>query len=161
MAVEIERKFLLRHDGWRSQVSESACIRRGYLALNDKNSVRVRLDENNATINLKSAMVRRQRLEFEYSIPEQDGNEILDRLCLAPLIEKTRHHVPAEKLLWEIDEFHGANEGLIVTEVALGDPDQPIEFPARIGREVTEELRYYNMRLVSHPFSQWNPEQRK
>ncbi len=68
---------------------------------------------------------------------------------------------PAEKLLWEIDEFHGANEGLIVAEVELGDPDQPIEFADWIGREVTEELRYYNMRLVSHPFSQWNPGQRK
>ena len=161
MAMEIERKFLLRHDGWRSQVSESGSIRQGYLALHDKSSVRVRVDGNNATINLKSATVWRQRLEVEYSIPEQDGNEILDCICLAPLTEKTRHRVPAENLLWEIDEFHGANEGLIVAEVELDDPGQVIEFPDWIGREVTEELRYYNMRLVSHPFSQWNPEQRK
>jgi adenylate cyclase len=154
MPREIERKFLLRTDEWRAAVARSAAMRQGYLAGNDRASIRVRIAGEAATLNIKSGGLAASRLEYEYAIPLDEGRELLT-LCTRPLIEKTRHYVAIGALTWEIDEFHGANEGLIVAEIELDDEGQTFEAPSWLGREVTQHERYYNVRLVQHPYHDW------
>jgi len=155
MAIEIERKFLLCGDEWRSLVSKKALMRQGYLSNNKNASVRVRLVENRAQINVKSATLGMVRNEYEYEIPVADAEEMLENLCEKPLIEKTRHYVIFAGSEWEIDEFIGENSGLIVAELELNDVVEKIDKPAWVGREVTEEKRYYNVCLVRHPYKDW------
>jgi adenylate cyclase len=159
MAREIERKFLLQTDAWRAAVERSEAMSQGYLAGTEDASVRVRVAGTSAALNIKSGGLVASRLEFEYAIPAADARELL-ALCAPPLIEKTRHYVPAGALMWEIDEFHGANEGLIVAEIELDDEHQFFARPAWLGREVTEHERYYNVRLVSHPYRDWTAAER-
>jgi len=155
MAIEIEHKFLLANDDWREYVHRSTLYRQGYLSSEANTSIRVRICDEHAWLNIKSAVIGTCRHEYEYVIPLSDAIEIIDNLCHKPLIGKTRHLVLDDGNLWEIDEFSGANQGLIVAEIEL--PDIGVEFhkPAWLGREVTDDLRYYNNNLVSHPFSKW------
>jgi len=155
MAIEIERKFLLCSDEWRSQVSKKSVMRQGYLSTNKEASVRIRLVENIAQINVKSATLGMLRSEYEYEIPAHDAQEMLDNLCEKPLIEKTRHYVIFAGHEWEIDVFTGDNAGLVVAEVELNDIDEKINKPAWLGQEVTEEKRYYNVCLVRNPYKDW------
>lgn len=158
MAVEIERKFLLKDDRWRAVVTSSRRLSQGYLTSlseGSKASVRVRLGGDQAYLNIKSMTLGMARDEFEYSIPHEDAEHILAHLCSGAVIEKIRHHVPIDGLLWEIDEFLGANEGLVVAEVELHSEDQAFEKPDWIADEVTADPRYYNVSLVQHPFAQW------
>lgn len=155
MAIEIERKFLLCSDEWRSQVSKKRLMRQGYLSTNKNASVRVRLVEDKAQINIKSATLGMSRSEYEYEIPVPDAQEMLDNLCEKPLIEKTRHYVIYAGHEWEIDEFTGDNSGLIVAEVELNDVAEKINKPAWVGQEVTEDKRYYNVCLVQNPYKEW------
>lgn len=156
MAVEIERKFLLRDERWRAEVHHSMQIRQGYLNHDVTHcSVRVRVSGEDAWLNIKGAVLGAQRPEYEYPIPLIDATELLDQLCRKPLIEKTRHLVNYARQLWEIDEFHGDNAGLIVAEAELQHPDQPLVLPDWAGEEVTMDLRYYNTSLSKVPFNQW------
>ncbi len=158
MAVEIERKFLLRGDGWRARVQKSRRMAQGYLG-GDLSSVRVRIAGEQAWLNIKSLELGIQRLEYEYPIPVEDAHEMLEKLCGSKVVEKTRNWVEYAGKCWEIDEFHGKNAGLIVAELELDDPEEPFERPPWLGREVTDEARYYNVALVSHPYSQWQDDE--
>ena len=156
MAKEIERKFLLADDSWRSEVIKSTLFRQGYLAGGVESSVRVRVEGDSANINIKSATLDISRLEYEYEIPLDDAGELLDNLCQKPIIEKTRHIVPADSgHKWEIDEFCGDNAGLIVAEIELGSEDELFAKPAWLGKEVSDDPRYYNVCLVKHPYKDW------
>ncbi|MBT9099852.1 CYTH domain-containing protein [Methylovulum psychrotolerans] len=155
MAVEIEHKFLLANDGWREHVHHSVVYRQGYLSSEAHTSIRVRISDEHAWLNIKSAVVGTHRQEYEYEIPLADADEIISQLCRKPLIEKTRHLVLDDGNLWEIDEFAGENQGLCVAEIELSAIGQTFRKPAWLGAEVTDDLRYYNNNLVAHPYSQW------
>jgi adenylate cyclase len=155
MATEIERKFLLLDDTWRSEIEKSICIRQGYLAGSEKSSIRVRIAGDQANINIKSATLGVTRSEYEYPIPVNEANEILDLLCEGPLIEKTRYYVPHGNHCWEIDVFSGENDGLIVAEIELARVDEDFERPDWLGEEVSDDTRYYNVCLVKHPYKNW------
>ncbi|HIK04823.1 MAG TPA: CYTH domain-containing protein [Trichormus sp. M33_DOE_039] len=153
MAKEIERKFLVTDDTWR-QLAEGSLYRQGYIASQGA-TVRVRIAGNQGYLTIKGPTVNYSRSEFEYPIPLADAQEMLDTLCVRPLIEKTRYKINLNGLVWEVDEFAGANQGLILAEVELTDESQQIELPNWIGEEVSGDPKYYNSYLVKHPFSEW------
>jgi adenylate cyclase len=155
MAKEIERKFLLADTAWRNEIERSERMMQGYLNDEGPVSVRARIAGPRAWLNIKSRTLGISRDEFEYEIPLSDAERMLDHLTTGPVIDKTRHFVRHGGLLWEIDEFHGENDGLIVAEVELEHVDQPFERPRWLGEEVSHEARYYNVSLVKKPYSQW------
>lgn len=154
MPIEIERKFLLASDAWRAQVSRSEYLAQGYLG-GTRSSVRVRIGGGRAWLNIKSARLGTTRLEFEYVIPVSDAQVMLAELADGPVVSKTRHYVEIGEHVFEIDEFDGANSGLIVAEVELAAADEAYPQPEWLGREVTHDARYMNSNLVRHPYSQW------
>ena len=158
MAHEIERKFLVTGDGWNTQVSKHVDYRQGYLASDKSCSIRIRVSDTRAHLNIKSATLGVERLEYEYEIPLGDAHEMLDRLSCGPLVEKTRYYVPQGGHTWEIDVFKGDNAGLIVAEIELARADEPFERPAWLGEEVSEDPRYYNVCLARNPFKNWKKE---
>jgi adenylate cyclase len=160
MALEIERKFRVSDQRWRDQVSDSTLLRQGYLANTARASVRVRLAGDEAWLSVKAMTPGRARAEYEVAIAVTDAGEMLDRLCETALIDKWRHIVMHDGDRWEIDEFLGANAGLVIAELELESEQQPFMRPAWLGAEVTHEERYYNFRLAEHPFNQWPIEQR-
>ncbi len=156
MGKEIERKYLVGHDGWRKETSQGVRMRQGYLSnTNGFCSIRVRIQGDQALLNIKSATLGVSRLEFDYPIPVSDAEQILDHLCVRPLIEKTRYFLEHAGHVWEIDVFEGDNEGLIVAEIELEDPDEPFELPDWAGKEVSDDPRYYNVCLVNNPYKNW------
>lgn len=157
MALEIERKFLLRDDTWRSQVERSLAMRQAYLG-GDGVSVRVRFEGDQARLNIKQLRLGSVRDEFEYAIPLVDARRLME-LANGGGTEKTRHFVRHAGMLWEIDEFLGDNQGLIVAEIELDSKDQEFEKPPWLGREVTGEERYYNVSLARFPYRQWHTNQ--
>jgi CYTH domain-containing protein len=154
MGVEIERKFLLQGDAWRG-LGQAVLLRQGYLSSARERVVRVRIEGEQAMLTIKGANVGATRGEWEYPIPLADAVELLDGLCEQPLIEKYRHRIEHAGMVWEVDEFLGANAGLLVAEIELASEDQPFEKPEWIGAEVSGDARYYNANLIRHPFSQW------
>ena len=154
MGVEIERKFLVTHDSWRD-LAPGVLYRQGYIPTQPGRTVRVRVAGDRAFITLKGATQGIARSEFEYPIPVEDANELLNGLCASPLIEKYRHKIDINGLVWEVDEFLGENQGLVIAEVELENADQTIELPDWIGEDVSHDSRYYNSNLVNHPFSGW------
>jgi CYTH domain-containing protein len=155
VAQEIERKYLVEGDAWRHEATRSTTFRQGYLSTMKERTVRVRVAGDLAWLTIKGITVGASRSEFEYSIPVADGTAMLDELCERPLIEKTRHVVEHAGVTWEVDEFSGANEGLIVAEIELETADQDIDLPAWAGEEVTADPRYFNANLIARPFSTW------
>ena len=155
MGIEIEKKFLLANDNWRSRVVKSIAFRQGYLASSEKSSVRVRIEGGEANINIKSATLGVRRQEYEYPIPLDDAQEMLSSICNKPLVEKTRHYVPCGDKYWDIDEFLGDNAGLIVAEIELQDEDEHFDKPDWLGQEVSHDKRYYNSLLAVNPFKSW------
>lgn len=155
MAIEIERKFLVCSDVWRAQIASSERYAQSYLANTALSSIRVRVCEDRACLNIKQAVPGRQRQEYEYSIPAADAREMLVNLCEGHRIEKTRHRVYYDEDLWEIDEFEGVNQGLLVAEIELRSARQTFERPPWLGREITDDLRYYNNMLAAHPYTEW------
>ena len=154
MAKEIERKYLVVDDAWRSR-AVGTVFRQGYLSTVKERTVRVRVAGDRGYLTIKGITVGAVRSEFEYEIPRADADQMLDELCEQPLIEKTRYEIEAGELTWEIDEFAGVNEGLIVAEVELEDEAQEIALPDWIGIEVSHDPRYFNANLIAHPFSEW------
>jgi adenylate cyclase len=154
MPLEIERKFLVRGEGWRTH-GAGVPYRQGYLSTVPERSVRVRLVRDKGYLTVKGITVGTARAEYEYEIPADDASEMLDNLCEHPLIEKTRYRVQHHGLTWEIDEFEGDNAGLIVAEVELEEEDQAVILPDWVGKEVTGDPRYYNARLVNEPYARW------
>lgn len=155
MALEIERKFLLRSDEWRGHVDSRDLLRQGYLSSGSACSIRVRIAGEHAWLNLKAKRSGMTRLEFEYPIPRTEADEILNELSTGPILEKYRHRIPMGDLVWEIDEFLGANAGLVVAEIEL--PSESAEFarPDWLGEEVTADERYYNFNLARMPYQEW------
>ena len=155
MAVEIERKFLVKNDNWKAGISHIVSIRQGYLAPLSRSSVRVRIEGDTANINIKSATLGIRRTEYEYTIPMNDALEMLEQLSEQPQINKTRHHVPVNQHTWEIDEFYDDNDGLTVAEIELTSEDEDFIKPEWLGEEVSEDTRYYNVNLIKHPYKNW------
>lgn len=154
MGQEIERKFLVRGDVWRSQATGTAC-RQGYLNSAKERIVRIRTIKDRAFLTIKGLTVGATRSEYEYEIPVADCDAMLDALAEKPLIEKIRYKVPFAGLIWEIDEFFGDNAGLIVAEVELTSGGQTLRKPEWAGEEVTDDPRYFNSNLIKHPYTRW------
>ncbi len=155
MGTEIERKFLLKDDAWRESADGGTRFRQGYLVGSKHASVRVRIEGERANINIKGATLGVRRQEYEYPIPLEEARELLDTLCERPQIDKTRYLIHYGQHEWEVDVFHGANEGLVVAEIELGHEDEPFERPPWLGDEVSDDPRYYNVCLTKHPYSEW------
>jgi adenylate cyclase len=157
MALEIERKFLLKNESWQDICEKGKKYIQGYLTGSESelSSVRVRLEDENAYLNIKSLTLGIVRSEYEYAIPKQDALEMLEKLCFKPLISKMRYIVLYKNKKWEIDVFEGDNAGLIVAEIELEFKDEKIELPDFIAEEVSNDIRYYNVNLVNHPYNQW------
>jgi adenylate cyclase len=154
MGKEIERKFLVTGDGWRS-LAKGTAYRQGYLNSARERTVRIRTIEDRAFLTIKGLTVGVTRAEYEYEIPLSDGDAMLDALAEKPIIEKKRYKVSLEGLAWEIDEFFGDNAGLIVAEVELKSEGHIFRKPEWVGEEVTADPRYFNSNLIKHPFSKW------
>lgn len=162
MGVEIERKFLVKDESWRVSALPGTRYSQGYLASSPRCSVRVRTGGERAWLNIKGATVGASRAEFEYPLPLADAKIMLETLCEASLVDKTRYLVVVGAHTWEVDVFHGANDGLVMAEIELARVDESFERPPWAGEEVTADVRYYNARLAVHPYCEWRgaaPEQ--
>jgi len=151
MPVEIERKFLVINDGWRHSAGPGQILQQAYVAQEEHASVRVRLSAERAWLTLKSARAGMVRDEFEYEISRADARDMLNKLCPGPIIEKTRYRVPHGGRIWEVDVFARRAEGLVMAEVELPSPDEPLDLPAWVGREVTDDPRFRNSALALSP----------
>ena len=154
MGIEIEKKFLLKNDDWR-KLAQGKEYRQGYLSSVKERTVRIRTIEDTGYLTIKGVSQGASRAEYEYVIPVDEANAMLDTLCEKPLIEKKRFKISYQGFIWEIDEFYGVNQGLIMAEVELASETQPFAKPEWIGVEVTQDSRYFNANLVHHPFSKW------
>lgn len=154
MGKEIERKFLVVGNSWRT-LAAGEHYRQGYLTTKRERTVRVRIVGPKGYLTIKGIRTGISRLEFEYEIPGEDANIMLDTLCERPLIEKIRYKLVCNGLHWEVDEFEEENKGLIIAEVELRHEKQQIELPEWIGREVSYDPRYSNSNLVKNPYSKW------
>lgn len=166
MGIEIERKFLLRDTTWRAGVARTLHMRQGYLvdgaalaAGLARASVRVRVQDDAAWLNIKAAHAGIARDEYDYAIAPADALHMLQTLCNG-VIEKRRHVVPVDGVHFEIDEFLGDNAGLVVAELELPAEDAPFPRPPWLGREVSQHLRYFNVNLIAHPYAAWNARER-
>ena len=161
MGIEIERKFLVTGDAWREAAHDVVPMAQGYINDNgamergeQKASVRVRIQGREAYLNLKSRELGHTRQEFDYPIPVEDAHALL-ALCVGGRIDKRRHLVRHAGHLWEVDEFLGDNAGLVVAEIELDHAEEIFERPDWLGAEVTDDPRYYNLALASHPYGRW------
>lgn len=153
MGVEIERKFLVKGDQWRN-LAQGELYRQGYIPTLE-GTVRIRVIRDRGYITIKGMTQGISRAEFEYEIPIDDATQMLDQLCKPPLIEKYRHKIELNDVVWEVDEFLGANRGLTIAEVELKSADQAIDLPNWIGEDVSHDPRYYNSNLATHPYTTW------
>lgn len=153
MGTEIERKFLVR-DPSVVEGLQGTRIAQGYLAHAPEATVRVRIRDDQAFLTVKGLTHGVRRSEFEYPVPVEDAREMLE-LCPAGRIEKTRYELPIGAHVWEIDVFHGDNDGLVLAEVELQDESEKPELPPWLGREVSGDARYFNSNLSQTP---WSPE---
>ena len=153
--VETERKFLVLNDSFLQEAVRSYRIRQGYIAHDGGNTVRVRIRDDQGFLTIKGPSLDGiSRFEWERELPLPDA-EALAALCHG-FIDKTRHLVPAgAERFFEVDVFHGANEGLVMAEIELAAPDEPFARPAWLGREVTGDRRYYNAYLIGNPYTSW------
>ena len=155
MGKEIERKFLVKKDVWESsEKGDKHLYKQGYIVNEPGKVVRIRLTDVAGFITIKGASQGATRPEYEYEIPADEAEELLRQFC-SSIISKTRHKLIFKGKLWEVDEFHEDNEGLIMAEIELKDENETFEFPEFIGEEVTDDVRYYNSRLSVNPFKQW------
>ena len=152
MAKEIERKFRVKEGPWRNTTGRR--YRQGYLNSVKERVVRVRTVNDKGYLTIKGLTVGASRLEFEYEIPRKDADRLLE-ICEKPLIEKTRFKVKEGGFVWEIDEFLGDNQGLIVAEVELESEDQDFPKPDWVLEEVTGDPRYFNSNLIKNPYKMW------
>lgn len=154
MATEIERKFLVKGREWQAHGQGTRLVQ-GYLSSVVERTVRVRIEGEQATLNIKGKTVGATRGEWEYTIPVADAEDLLSRLCEQPLIDKIRYRIPYAGMVWEVDEFFGENAGLVVAEIELESEDQAFEKPDWVAEEVTHDARYFNANLISHPYLKW------
>ena len=157
MGTEIERKFLVQNNDWKKSVV-GVEYKQGYIHISVDKTVRVRIEGSKAFLNIKGKKEGFSRKEFEYEIPIKDAEELLFDLIENPLITKKRYTIPYQGFQWQVDEFSGDNEGLVVAEIELPSENTKFDIPEWIGVEVTEDPRYYNAQLVHHPYSRWEKE---
>lgn len=155
MHVETERKFLVKDASYKDEAVKSYRIKQGYIAHDGGNTVRVRVRDNEGFLTIKGPSANgMSRAEWEIGISLADADALL-RLCHGGFIDKTRHIVPCGGLFFEVDEFHGDNEGLVMAEIELPSEDAPFAKPSWLGAEVTGDKRYYNSYLTRCPFKAW------
>jgi CYTH domain-containing protein len=154
MANEIEHKYLIKIEQWRP-ADAGVLYRQGYLSSIKERVVRVRVAGEHGFITVKGMTTGLSRLEFEYPIPLGDAAVMLDMLCERPLIEKTRHREMWAGRTWEIDVFHGDNDGLVIAEVEVADAQERIVLPSWVGAEVSDDPRYFNNNLAGNPYKNW------
>lgn len=156
MGIEIERKFLVKETTWQliKSTTTPIDIQQGYLSLEAERTVRVRIKKQQGILTIKGKSRGISRVEYEYPIPLADAQDLL-KLCIGAIIKKKRYLIREGTLTWEVDEFSGANQGLIIAEIELEQENQSIVLPPWIDREVSNDTRYYNSNLVSHPFENW------
>lgn len=154
MATEIERKFIVIGTGYKEGNAPLLC-RQGYLSTDPERTVRVRVAGDKGFITIKSLTEGIARSEFEYEIPAGDADIILNTLCEKPVIEKLRYLYEHGGRVWEIDEFLGENEGLVIAEIELRSEEEDFAKPVWIGSEVSDDPRYFNANLVRHPYMTW------
>lgn len=162
MAQENEHKYLVQSAAWSKQARKGERYRQGYLSTDAERSVRVRVSGNRAVLTVKGRgggdHNGLRRAEFEYPIPVDDANQILDHLCRQPLIEKTRYRIPQNGNTWEVDKFEKENDGLVIAELETSNANgAPARLPAWVGEDVSNDDRYNNANLVEHPYSEWHP----
>lgn len=156
MALEIERKFLVLNDSYKKESFSHSHIQQGYICSERGRTVRVRIRDDRAFLTIKGPSTDNglSRDEFEYEIPLEDGKKLL-LLCEPGIIDKTRWLVKSGEHTFEIDEFFGENEGLVMAEVELSSVDESPKMPDFIGKEVTGDRRFYNSQLRRHPYREW------
>lgn len=158
MARETKRRFIVQNDGWRNIRAKVRHVTIGFLPVQGAAQVQVRLDEGKATLTIRSAGAGLEHGEFVYPIPHQDAEDLIQGFCIDPLIVKVCHSLETEGALWEIDEYKGANEGLVVAEVALQSPETRFHHPPWLGEEVTNDARFSHENLVHLPYNRWSHE---
>lgn len=156
MGIEIERKFLVTSDAWRAQAETVTRFSQGYLSRDPARTVRVRIAGDQAFLTIKGKTTGAARAEFEYPLPLADAHELL-AMSDGPVVEKHRHLCIVDGMTWEVDEFLGANAGLVVAEIELTSQTQAFTRPEWVGEEVTGQARYVNANLAVHPFTEWHP----
>ncbi|MBC8193369.1 MAG: CYTH domain-containing protein [Candidatus Marinimicrobia bacterium] len=154
MGVEIERKFLILSDAYKQGITGKV-YRQGYLNSEKERIVRVRIVGDEGFLTIKGLSKGIQRTEFEYAIPLNDAGHMLENLCLQPIIEKTRYLIPYEGHVWEVDEFHGENQGLVVAEIEFSSKNEHFSKPPWVGEDVSHDWRYFNSNLSIHPYTSW------
>lgn len=154
MGVEIERKFLVSGDRWKT-LGQGVLLRQGYLSSAPERTVRVRIEGESAMLTIKGKSSGATRSEWEYPVPLADAQAFLDTLCERPIIEKKRYRITFDGMVWEVDEFFGENAGLVVAEIELTAENQSFAKPDWIGEEVTHDPRYFNSSLIRNPYSRW------
>jgi adenylate cyclase len=154
MGKEIERKFLVKNHDFK-KFGRGTFIQQGFLSSTKERVVRIRIAGHQAFLTIKGISKGASRTEFEYEIPGEDAEFIMNNLCEKPIIEKFRYRIKAANVVWEVDEFKGLNEGLIIAEIELQSEDQAFDIPEWIGMEVTDDPKYYNSSLVKYPFTSW------
>lgn len=154
MGVEIERKFLLAGNGWKQGI-QGNLLRQGYIVQGSGTTVRIRTCRESGFLTIKGQSLGLSRPEFEYRIPLEDANFLLEHLCVQPIIEKFRYIHHFHGFDWEIDEFLGENTGLFLAEIELTAEDQNFPRPPWLGQEVTGDPRYFNSSLVKNPYKNW------
>ena len=154
MGLEIERKFLVQGDGWKS-LGTPVLFHQGHLNRNPERSVRVRIEGDMAKLNIKAQRATLRRIEYEYAIPVKDAKFLLEHVCEQPTLSKHRTKITIGDCCWEVDEFHGPNQGLWTAEVELETEEQSFEKPDWIGEDVSDDPRYLNINLIKNPFQNW------
>jgi adenylate cyclase len=154
MGIEIERKYLVKNDDWKTDNGFSH-YRQGYIFSGEKGVVRVRTIDDRGFLTIKSSAIGLKRHEYEYEIPFNDAVEMFSTLCDDGIIDKKRFKISFGSHVWEVDEFEGLNYGLVLAEIELSDENETFEKPAWIGKEVSDDPRYHNSYLSKHPFSRW------
>lgn len=159
MGTEIERKFLVKSDAWRAAVAEQRVLRQGYLAAENGNTVRIRIAGDQAWLTVKGPAAGSRRAEFEYGVPTDDALAML-ALCRTRVVDKVRNRVPIDGHVWEVDEYAGANAGLITAEVELDSESAEVPLPPWLGPEVTGDRKFDNASLSERPFGAWETSER-
>lgn len=157
MGIEIERKFLVKNEGYKNLAeAEAETYHQGFLSTDKERIVRIRIGKNSAWLTIKGMSKGALRKEFEYEIPIDDAESILNEICKKPTILKKRYRIPLGAFIWEVDEFLNDNKGLVIAEIELNSEDEKFDIPDWVGYEVTGDEKYYNAYLVKHPYTSWN-----
>lgn len=155
MPLEIERKYLLKNDSWKG-LAVGIFYKQGYLFDSNGKSVRIRIAGDTAFLTIKASKTGIVRDEYEYEIPMEDALDLLDNHCNDKVVEKTRYNITYKDKVWEVDEFHKDNQGLVVAEIELSDASENIEKPDWVGMEVSNDQKYFNSSLIDNPFCNWS-----